>query len=67
MNAVKKFNCHILFNSTATIHARKPQCLKSTLIDRETAFPVFLSLSVYSKTRKKTLVNFINEYGLGVS
>ena len=35
--------------------------------DRETPFPVFLGLSVYSKTRKKHLVEFLHDHGLCIS
>lgn len=35
--------------------------------DRETPFPVFLGLSVYSKTRKKHLVELLHDHGLCIS
>ena len=35
--------------------------------DREPAFPVFMGLSVHSKTRKKEIVNTVFEHGLSIS
>ena len=35
--------------------------------DREPAFPVFMGLSVHSKTRKKEIVNTLFEHGLSIS
>jgi hypothetical protein len=35
--------------------------------DRETPFPVFLGLSVYSKTRKKHLIDLLHDHGLSIS
>ncbi|KAK4304447.1 hypothetical protein Pmani_023602 [Petrolisthes manimaculis] len=35
--------------------------------DHETPFPIFLGLSVYSKTRKKHLVELLHEHGLSIS
>jgi hypothetical protein len=32
--------------------------------DRETPFPIFMGMSVYTKTRKKGLVEMLNEHGL---
>ena len=35
--------------------------------EREPAFPVFLGLCIYSRTRKEKLVNILYEHGLSIS
>jgi hypothetical protein len=34
--------------------------------DRETPFPIFMGMPVYAKTRKKGLVEMMNDYGLSI-
>ena len=35
--------------------------------DRETPFPIYMGVSVYTKTRKRTLVEMLNEHGISIS
>ena len=51
-----QFNCHKLYKADASFHRQSAQ--------RETAFPVYLGLSVYSKYRNEALVNLLFENGL---
>ena len=54
-----QFNCHKTYKTDASFHRHSAQ--------RETAFPVYLGLSVYSKYRKESLVNLLFENGLSIS
>ena len=54
-----QFNCHKSYKADASFHRHSAQ--------RETAFPVYLGLSVYSMFRKEALVNLLFENGLSVS
>lgn len=53
------FNCHKTYKETATFHRHSSS--------RETAFPVYLGLNIYSKTRKENLVNILYDHGLSIS
>ena len=54
-----QFNCHKSYKADVSFHRHSAQ--------RETAFPVYLGLSVYSKYRKESLVNLLFENGLRIS
>ena len=54
-----QFNCFAKYNTTAMYQRHSK--------DREPAFPVFMGLSVHSKTRKKEIVNTMFEHGLSIS
>ena len=54
-----QFNCFAKYNATARYQSHSK--------DIEHVFPVFMGLSVHSKTRKKEIVNTLFEYGLSIS
>ena len=54
-----QFNCHQSYKKDALFHRHSPQ--------KETAFPVYLGLSVYSKYRKEALVDLLFDHGLSIS
>lgn len=54
-----QFNCHQTYSTDASFHRHSSQ--------RETAFPVYLGLSVFSKYRKEALVDLLFENGLSIS
>ena len=54
-----QFNCHQRYKKDASSHRHSSQ--------RETAFPVYLGLSVYARYRKEALVDLLFENGLSIS
>ena len=59
MSQLLQYNCYTKYQEDGKLlrHSK----------DRETPFPVFLGLSVYSKTRKKHLVELLHDHGLSIS
>ena len=54
-----QFNCYSRYKEGAATHRHSK--------DRETPFPVYMGLSVYTKTRKRQLVEMLHEHGLSIS
>lgn len=59
MSQLLQYNCYTKYQEDGKLlrHSK----------DRETPFPVFLGLSVYSKTRKKHIVELLHDHGLSIS
>ena len=53
-----QFNCHRTYKEDTIFHRHSSA--------REPAFPVYLGLNVYSKTRKESLVNILYEHGMSI-
>ena len=54
-----QYNCHAKYKEGAPTHRHSK--------DRETPFPVYIGLSVYTQTRQRTLVEKLNEHGISIS
>ena len=54
-----QYNCYAKYKEGAATHRHSK--------DRETPFPVYLGMSIYAKTRKRTLVEMLNEHGISIS
>lgn len=54
-----QYNCYSRYKEGAATHRHSK--------DRETAFPVYMGLSVYAKTRKRNLVEMLHDHGLSIS
>ena len=54
-----QYNSHAKYKEGAPTHRHSK--------DRETPFPVYIGLSVYTQTRQRTLVEKLNEHGISIS
>lgn len=54
-----QYNCYARYKEGAATHRHSK--------DRETPFPVYMGMSVYTKTRKRKLVEMLNEHGISIS
>lgn len=54
-----QYNCYARFKEGAVTHRHSK--------DRETPFPIYIGLSVFSRTRKRKLVQMLHENGISVS
>ncbi len=54
-----QYNCYARYKEGAATHRHSK--------DRETPFPVYMGMSVYGKTRKRTLVEMLHEHGVSIS
>ena len=54
-----QYNCYSRYNEGAATHRHSK--------NRETPFPIYMGLSVFAKTRKRRLVEMMNEHGLSIS
>ena len=54
-----QYNCYERYKEGAATHRHSKS--------RETPFPVYIGMSIYAKTRKRTLVNMLHEHGIGIS
>ena len=54
-----QYNCHVRYKEGSATHRH--------FKDKETPFPVYMGMSVYTKTRKRTLAEMLNENGISIS
>ena len=54
-----QYNCYSRYKEGAATHRHSK--------DRETPFPVYMGLSIFAKTRKRSLVEMLHEHGLSIS
>ena len=58
MTQLLQYNCYAAYGEGISNYRH--------LRDRKTSFPVFMALYVYSKTRKKGLVDMLHDHGLSI-
>lgn len=54
-----QYNCYARYKEGAATHRHSK--------DRETPFPVYMGMSIYAKTRKRTIVEMLHEHGVSIS
>ena len=54
-----QYNCFSWYKEGAAVHRHSK--------DRETPFPVYIGVSVFAKTRKRSLVEMLHEHGMSIS
>ena len=59
MAQLLQFNCYSKFRKGCKTSRHSK--------DRETPFPIYVGLSVYGKTRMKSLIEILHEHGLSIS
>ena len=54
-----QYNCFSWYKEGAAVHRHSK--------DRETPFPVYIGVSVFAKTRKRSVVEMLHEHGMSIS